>query len=54
MVINVDNAIGAPLADILMPGHSWDEIRARNEVPFEINSVSDKAEEILLTLKENA
>jgi len=34
VVINVDTALGAHLADQLMPGHDWDEYRARGETPY--------------------
>jgi len=34
VVINVDDIHGGPLADALMPGHNWQEIRDRGEVPF--------------------
>lgn len=34
VVANVDDTAGGILADALMPGFSWDEIRARGEIPF--------------------
>lgn len=34
VLLNVDDPHGGPLADVLMPGHSWQEIRDRGEVPF--------------------
>jgi len=34
VLLNVDDGHGGPLADILMPGHNWQEIRDRGEVPF--------------------
>ncbi len=34
VLLNVDDVHGGPLADILMPGHNWQEIRDRGEVPF--------------------
>ena len=33
-VINVDDVHGGPIADALMPGTNWQEIRDRGEVPF--------------------
>jgi hypothetical protein len=33
-VLNVDDPHGGPVAEMLMPGHPWDEYRARGEVPF--------------------
>lgn len=34
VVLCVDDRLGAPLAEQLMPGHDWDAYRARGEVPF--------------------
>jgi hypothetical protein len=34
VLLNVDDTNGAVLADVLMPGHNWQEIRDRGEVPF--------------------
>lgn len=34
VLLNVDDVHGGPLADALMPGHNWQEIRDRGEVPF--------------------
>jgi hypothetical protein len=34
VLLNVDDVHGGPLADALMPGHDWQEIRDRGEVPF--------------------
>ncbi|OGG72080.1 hypothetical protein A3A35_02325 [Candidatus Kaiserbacteria bacterium RIFCSPLOWO2_01_FULL_51_21] len=34
VLLNVDNAYGRVLADVLMPGYNWQEIRDRGEVPF--------------------
>lgn len=34
VLLNVDDPNGAALADILMPGYNWQEIRDRGEVPF--------------------
>ncbi len=34
VLLNVDDVHGGPLADVLMPGHDWQEIRDRGEVPF--------------------
>lgn len=33
-IINVDDVHGRPIADLLMPGFNWQEIRDRGEVPF--------------------
>jgi hypothetical protein len=43
------------ITDLVIENYNIAEkLGSRNEVPFEISAVSDKAEEILLTLKENA
>jgi hypothetical protein len=36
VLLNVDDINGGPLADVLMPGHNWQEpeVRDRREVPF--------------------
>lgn len=34
VLLNVDDVNGGPLADVLMPGHNWQEIRDKGEVPF--------------------
>lgn len=34
VLVNVDDVHGGPLADALMPGFNWQEIRDRGEVPF--------------------
>ena len=34
VILNVDDANGAALADVLMPGHDWSAIRATGQVPF--------------------
>ena len=34
VLLNVDDVHGGPLADALMPGHNWQEIRDKVEVPF--------------------
>ena len=34
VILNVDDVHGGPLADALMPGFNWQEIRDRHEVPF--------------------
>lgn len=34
VVLNVNDPNGAALADVLMPGGPWSEIRARGEVPW--------------------
>ena len=34
VLLNVDDVHGGPLADVLMPGYDWQEIRDRGEVPF--------------------
>lgn len=34
MLLNVDDVHGGPIADLLMPGTNWQEIRDRGEIPF--------------------
>lgn len=34
VLINVDDINGRPIAELLMPGFDWQEIRDRGEVPF--------------------
>lgn len=34
VLLNVDDANGAQIADALMPNHDWDAIRAKDEIPF--------------------
>ncbi len=34
VVLNVDDAHGGPIADLLMPGHNWQAIRDQGEIPF--------------------
>lgn len=34
VIINVDDVYGHPIADALMPGFNWQEIRDRGEIPF--------------------
>lgn len=34
VLLNVNDVHGGPLADGLMPGHNWQEIRDRGEIPF--------------------
>lgn len=34
VILNVDDVHGGPIAEMLMPGHNWQEIRDRGEVPF--------------------
>lgn len=34
VLANVDDMAGSILAEALMPGFSWEEIRARGEIPF--------------------
>ena len=34
VLLNVDDVHGGPLADALMPGHNWQEIRDRGGIPF--------------------
>ena len=34
VLLNVDDIHGGPLANALMPGHNWQEIRDKGEIPF--------------------
>jgi hypothetical protein len=34
VVVAVDDPLGRPLADALMPGHDWQAFRDRGEIPF--------------------
>lgn len=34
VLLNVDDVHGGQLAEAMMPGHNWQEIRDRGEVPF--------------------
>ena len=34
VILNVDDVYGGLLADVLMPGFDWQEIRDRGEIPF--------------------
>ncbi len=34
VLINADDIYGQPIADLLMPGHNWQAIRDKNEIPF--------------------
>lgn len=34
VLLNVDDVHGGPLADDLMPGHNWQQIRDQGETPF--------------------
>jgi hypothetical protein len=34
VLLNVDDPLGGPIADSLMPGHDWQQYRDRGEVPF--------------------
>jgi hypothetical protein len=34
VLLNVDDVHGSPIADMLMPGFNWQEIRDRGEIPF--------------------
>ncbi len=34
VILNQDDANGAALGEILMPGHDWNAYRARGEVPY--------------------
>jgi len=55
VLLNVDDVHGGPLADMLMPGHNWQEIRDRGEVPFARGlAMRDGIQEILDTFDKNA
>ena len=48
VVLNVDDLHGGPLAENLMPGYNWQEIRDRGEKPFARGlAVRDGIEEVL-------
>jgi hypothetical protein len=34
VLLNVDDSLARPIADVLMPNFNWQEIRDRGEVPF--------------------
>lgn len=34
VLVNVDDVHGGPLAEVLMPGHNWQEVRDQGEIPF--------------------
>ncbi len=34
VLLNVDDVHGGQLAEVLMPGHNWQEIRDQGEIPF--------------------
>jgi hypothetical protein len=34
VILNVDDSHGGPIADMLMPGHDWQEFRDRGETPY--------------------
>lgn len=55
VLLNVDDVHGGPLADILMPGHNWQEIRDRGEVPFARGlAMRDGIQEALSTFDKDA
>jgi len=49
VVVNVDDVNGGPLADILMPGFNWQEIRSRGEIPFARGLVNRKGMQEILS-----
>jgi hypothetical protein len=54
-VINVDDVHGGPIADALMPGTNWQEIRDRGEVPFARGlAMRDGVQELLGTFDKEA
>lgn len=55
VILNVDDVHGGPLADMLMPGHNWQEIRDKGEVPFARGlAMRDGIQEVLGTFDEEA
>ncbi|MGD0976985.1 MAG: hypothetical protein ABR875_01670 [Minisyncoccia bacterium] len=55
VILNVDDVHGGPLADMLMPGHNWQEIRDKGEVPFARGlAMRDGIQEVLGTFDEKA
>jgi hypothetical protein len=42
VIVNVDDVYGGPLAEALMPGFNWQEIRDRGEIPF-ARGLADKS-----------
>ena len=55
VLINVDDVHGGPLADVLMPGCNWQEIRDKGEVPFARGlAMRDGIQEALGTFDKNA
>lgn len=54
-VINVDDVNGGLIAEAFMPGHDWQEIRDRGEVPFARGLAKREGiQEILATFDEEA
>ena len=55
VLLNVDDVHGGPLAEVLMPGHNWQEIRDRGEVPFARGlAMRDGIQEVLSTFDKEA
>lgn len=55
VLLNVDDVHGGLLADVLMPGHNWQEIRDRGEVPFARGlAMRDGIQDALGTFDEDA
>jgi hypothetical protein len=55
VLINADDVHGRHLADILMPGHNWQEYRDRGEVPFARGlAARDGIEEALAVIDQDA